>query len=474
MMLNHTLRYAAASAVSACVGLLTATVLTRLLAPDQYGVYVIGLSTAGIVSAVLFTWVRVSAFRFQSDGESADVRATVLLAYGLSVLCAPLAVIATMYGSHVALPRAAAAVAFALGLGIFELGQELLKAKLRSSVFMAASVFRSLAAFGLGLAAALYGGGGIALLLAAAGAYFATALVFSGTIFRRPLAPINGAELKTFFHFGVNLTIGGFVFAIHAALDRLMVYHQMGDFAAGQYGASADLVRQIILIPAASIAAAIFPLTIRGLAAGGAAAARAQLETGFEILLAILLPAVVGLAFATPYVAAIVLGEQFRATAAAIMPILAFAWLFQSLSQSYVHISFYIAKKPKLILLQAVGTLLVNVAVMPPAIASFGLRGAAGALVLTEGLGLLLGCYLTRRAHPLPFVPRAIVKIGAATLAMACYLMLVRAHLGTGPLALGLVVAGGGLVYGLAAVLLDIGQVRQYLAASLARYRLAG
>ena len=69
-MLSQTFHYSVASVVSAAIGLLSAVVFTRLLSPEEYGVYVVGLSTAGIVSALLFTWVRVAALRFQSPISS--------------------------------------------------------------------------------------------------------------------------------------------------------------------------------------------------------------------------------------------------------------------------------------------------------------------------------------------------------------------------------------------------------------------
>lgn len=72
----------------------------------------------------------------------------------------------------------------------------------------------------------------------------------------------------------------------------------------------------------------------------------------FEILLAVIFPAVVGFALTSNFVAAIVLGAQYRETAAQILPILAFAWLFQSITQSYVHVSFHLAKTPSWITLQ--------------------------------------------------------------------------------------------------------------------------
>ncbi|HEY0909648.1 MAG TPA: polysaccharide biosynthesis protein, partial [Bradyrhizobium sp.] len=100
-MLQQTLQYSIASLVSAIIGLLSAICFTRLLTPEEYGVYVVGLSTAGVISAVLFTWVRVSALRFQSEGGSVDVRKTVLVAYFISVLAAPIAFIAVALISNV-------------------------------------------------------------------------------------------------------------------------------------------------------------------------------------------------------------------------------------------------------------------------------------------------------------------------------------------------------------------------------------
>ena len=88
-MLSQTFHYSVASVVSAAIGLLSAVVFTRLLTPEEYGVYVVGLSTAGIVSALLFTWVRVSALRFQSEGGAVDVRKTIFVAYLISALAAP-------------------------------------------------------------------------------------------------------------------------------------------------------------------------------------------------------------------------------------------------------------------------------------------------------------------------------------------------------------------------------------------------
>jgi O-antigen/teichoic acid export membrane protein len=464
-VLRQTFQYSIASVASAVIGLLSAICFTRLLSPEQYGVYIIGLSTAGIVSAVLFTWVRVSALRFQSEGGAVDVRKTVLLAYLISVLASPLVFVVATLSSNLSHQRIIAAIGFALGLGLFEIGQELLKSRLQSFAFMAASITRACLAFALCLLAAFFGGGGLGQLAMVTVAYFVTATVFATVIWRRPLAPFNFIELRHFARFGVPITISGFVFAIHAALDRMLVFHLMGDSAAGQYGASADLVRQIILIPATSIAAATIPLAVRAFASGGEASARQHLELSFEILLAVIFPAVVGFALTSNFVAAIVLGAQYRETAAQILPILAFAWLFQSITQSYVHVSFHLAKKPSWITLQGVGMLTMNLLTMPLLTIRFGLTGAALALVITEMFGTGLGWFLTRRAFPLPFNGWHVSRIGLATVLMGFVLAGLKLWLPAGVISFGLIVAGGSATYVAAALALDIAGSRRSLTA---------
>jgi O-antigen/teichoic acid export membrane protein len=472
-VLRQTFQYSIASVASAVIGLLSAICFTRLLSPEQYGVYIIGLSTAGIVSAVLFTWVRVSALRFQSEGGAVDVRKTVLLAYLISVLASPLVFVVATLSSNLSQQRIVAAIGFALGLGLFEIGQELLKSRLQSFAFMAASITRACLAFALCLLAALFGGGGLGQLAMVTVAYFVTATVFATVIWRRPLAPFNFIELRHFARFGVPITISGFVFAIHAALDRMLVFHLMGDSAAGQYGASADLARQIILIPATSIAAATIPLAVRAFASGGEASARRHLELSFEILLAVIFPAVVGFALTSNFVVAIVLGAQYRETAAQILPILAFAWLFQSITQSYVHVSFHLAKTPSWITLQGVGMLAMNLLTMPLLTIRFGLTGAAFALVITEMFGTGLGWFLTRRAFPLPFNGWHVSRIGLATVLMGVVLAGLKLWLPAGVISFGLIVAGGSATYVAAALALDIAGSRKSLTALLRSGRFA-
>jgi O-antigen/teichoic acid export membrane protein len=448
-MLSQTFHYSVASVVSAAIGLLSAVVFTRLLSPEEYGVYVVGLSTAGIVSALLFTWVRVAALRFQSEGGAVDVRKTIFVAYLISALAAPVALLVATLTTSVS--------------------QELLKARLQSFAFMTASIIRACLAFALCLAAALLGGGGLCQLAMVAITYFVTTMLFAGTILRTPVAGAKISDLRTFAGFGIPITLSGIVFAIHAALDRMLVFHFMGDHAAGQYGAAADLVRQIILIPAVSIASATIPLAVRAYAAGGAREARPHLEFSLEILLAAVLPAVAGVALTSSYIAGVILGSEFRETAATIMPILAFAWLFQSISQSYIHASFHLAKTPFMMTTQSIAMLIANLLIMPVLLARFGLVGAAFSLVIVEACGAAFGWYLTRKAFPLPFNAFQVLRIVAATAIMALVLTFAKPLLPIGVVSFAVLAVTGCVVYAVAAFAFDIAGLRKAAIAYAAR-----
>lgn len=461
MLIRQTSTYMVAHGTSAALGFLAVILFTRLLTPAAYGVYVVALSVAGIISALLFTWVRLSVLRFESEGEASDIRLTALAAYLASLLTLPAVLAACTLAFGMPVERALAAAALALALGLFELGQEILRARLDSATYMRAAVVRAFAAIGLSYGLVQAGWGGFGLVGGVAGAYLISAALFSGTIWKRPLKPFDRAAFRTMLGFGVPMAMSGGVFALHAALDRLLVAWLLGDAAAGVYGAAADLVRQIILFPALSVASAVVPLAIRSLAEEGASAADAHLTRSGELLLAVVMPAVVGLAIVAPHFAALILGPEFRGTAAVLIPILVFAWLFQTISQQFVQVSFHLAKKPSLMVAHGAAILVVNVVAMLLLVPAFGLKGAAWSLVIAEAAGVVAGYLLSQRAHPLPFSWLPVLKVLLAVTVMAVPTALIEwADPGDSAANLATSVTAGIAIYAAAALALDLAGIR--------------
>jgi O-antigen/teichoic acid export membrane protein len=461
MLIRQTSTYMVAHGTSAALGFLSVILFTRMLTPAEYGLYVVALSIAGIVSALLFTWVRLSVLRFESEGEATDIRLTALAAYLVSVLTMPAVLIACTLALGVAIDRALAAIVLATALGLFELGQEILRARLDSTAYMRATVVRAFSAIAISYALVHAGFGGLGLVAGVAGGYVLSALMFSPAVWKGPRKPFDRATFSIMLGFGIPMAMSGGVFALHAALDRLLVAWLLGDAAAGIYGASADLVRQIILFPALSVASAVVPLAIRSLAEDGVAAADEHLTRSGELLLAVVMPAVVGLAIVAPHFAALILGPEFRDTAAVLIPILVFAWLFQTISQQFVQVSFHLAKKPSLMVAHGTVILVVNVIAMALLVRPFGLKGAAWSLVIAEFAGVIAGYMLSQRAHPLPFSWRPILKVAAAVLIMAVPTALIEWSDPTDSIvSLATAVMAGVVTYGAAAFALDLAGIR--------------
>src|SRR6185312_6699942 len=463
-MLRHASQYMIASVVAAAFGFISSATFTRLLTPGDYGVYVIGVGIAGFVSSILFTWLRFSVMRLQSEGGGRDLRATAFAGYGMSLAAAPLLLLVIPYLAHRGWQEVGCAILLALGIGLVELGQEVMRARFEVREFVTGAVLRTIASFGLCLAAIKFGWGGIGLLVGTAIGYYVSAAFSARTIWRAPLARANAGELRLFVRLGFVFTITAFVYTFQCSMDRLFLAWHSGEAFSGLYGASADLTRQIIQMPAGSIAAAAFPIAVSSLVQHGAARAREQLQRFGAVLLAVSVPAAIGLALTIPYLAAFLLGPAFRDTAARIVPMLAIGWLFQCITQYYVHVSFHLAKKPEWSLLQGFCSVAVNVVSIWPLTDAWGLQGTALSFMISEACGLAVGVVITQFAYPLPSLLAPLARTLLAGSLMAVDVLALEQWLPVpGAVTFVILAVSGVVVYGVAAVGLNICDVRGVL-----------
>jgi O-antigen/teichoic acid export membrane protein len=448
--------------MTAVVGLVSVSIYTRLLSTEQYGVYILGLTGAAVVGSILFGWIKTPLVRLQSEGEHVDVRATALVS--LAAAAALLVAGVLLVGSVTSLTYTMVASVSLLcaAISTFELSQEVMRARLNPAQVLRSAVLRSLLGFGFGLAAVLAGWGGIGLMLGIATGFLVTSILYAPKVWggvRQSKPSIENQRM--FLAIGGPMALTGFLYALYGGLDRLVVGWLLGTAASGQYGASYELARQIILFPSMSIAAAMFPLAVRLLATEGQEAAREHLQRSIELLLAIIAPMAIGFAIIAPAFANLFLGVEFRAAAVLLIPILSITSLIMAVEQIYIHTSFHLAKRPRYILLLAACMLVTHLALIIPFITSFGIVGAAYSYLISATLGLTVGAFLTRRAFPLPVPLRRLWNIAAAVAAMAVVTATVRGLIDDdGLLALGAMILSGMLSYGAAAWILNISDIR--------------
>ena len=421
MLVGQTAVNFAANIISAVFGLINVMVFTRLFAPAEFGTYVLGVGFATIASAFMNNWLRLPIMREQARGDGTDIRGILLPGLMLSCLLAPFAYVVAFLAGIGSGPALAAA-GLALAVGFFEIGQDLMRARLKAFTVMKATVVRAVLVSVFGITVSIAGHTGVLLLMSSAFAYLLAALAFAAPVWAGTVICFDRARLFALAKAGIPFTASLTLYSLSSVIDRFIIAHLIGPAAAGQYSAGADLVRQALIIPAISAAAAFCPLAVRIYANQGRDAARSHLEECFEFLLAMVLPASIGFAVVSSQIADVVFGPDFRIMAAAAMPIVSIAVIFQIMSYQYLHIGFLLSERNSFYFWNTSLVLVVNLAVSYVLIVRLGAVGAAWGRLVAEIFGFASALVLTRWAFPMPVPFLRLARVLLATLVMATVL----------------------------------------------------
>jgi O-antigen/teichoic acid export membrane protein len=460
-----------ANILSALLGLLSVFIFTRLFSPDDYGVYLLGVGFASVVSVFLVGWFRNLILSGHARNDGTDVRSLVISGYLICCLTAP---IAYGLGRLVGLDASAAlaAVVLSVAIGLFELTQDLVRARLMALTVMKATLVRSACVLCLGVIVALFSPAGFLLLLSSALAYLLAVLVQSRAAWRGTVVKFDVSGLSAVAKQGLPLTLSLTLLAISSVTDRFMIANLVGAADAGKYIAGLDLVRQTLMIPAMSAAAAFFPLAVQIYAKQGPEAVRSHLSECLELLLSITLPACLGFAVISTHVANVVLGIDFREMAAQTMPIVAVAVIFQILTQQYLHASFLLSGRNSFYLINTASIIAVNVILSYVLVSKYGTVGAAWARLGADAIGFVCALILSRWAFAVPMPLGRLALTMIAALVMALSVGALDRSLHVADLTACLVLAGAGLAgYAALCWLLDISQIRGRLKNGFALFR---
>jgi O-antigen/teichoic acid export membrane protein len=460
-----------ANVLSALLGLVSVFIFTRLLSPHDYGVYLLGTGFAAVVSVFLVGWFRNVILSGHARNDGTDVRGLVISGYLICCLTAPIAYgLGRLLGLDTT--AALAAVVLSVAIGLFELTQDLVRARLMAISVMKATLVRAVAVLGLGVVVALVSPAGYLLLLSSALAYLIAVLVQSRTAWRGTTVKFDGKGLAAMAKTGLPLTLSLTLLGISSMTDRFMIANLVGAADAGKYVAALDLVRQTLMMPAMSAAAAFFPLAIQIHANKGDAAVRSHLAECVELLLSITLPACLGFAVISAHVANVVLGADFRELAAQIMPIVATAVLFQILTQQYLHASFLLSGRNSFYLINTASIIAANVILSYVLVGHYGTIGAAWARLGADAIGFAGALVLSRFAFPVPLPPGRLALTVIAGLAMALGVGALDRSLHVSDLTACVVLACTGLViYATLCWLFDISRIRGRLKTGVAMFR---
>lgn len=458
MLVRHGALYLLARLTPGAVAFASLVAYTRLLAPADYGIYVLVIAAVALVQVNLFAWLELSLLRLMPafEKDPRPLLATVLWLF--LALCA-----ATVVAGGIAwflLPDPDTRRLLLVGMPILwahawlELNLKLCQSALMPIRYGVLLLLRSASTLCVGVALVLYGLGAYGPLL---GFLLGTALacVLAVSWQWRGVRPaLDRALAGELARYGVPLTGSiALVFIIDSA-DRFMLARFLGADSVGVYAAAYDLASQSLTVLMMAVNLAAYPLAIRAYEADGVPGALAQLRQHGTFLLAIALPAALGIALLAEPLAQTLLGADFQAAAQLILPWIALAILLAGLKSYLFDMAFQLSKDSITMIWSVAAAAVCNVLLNYWWIHAFGVIGAAWATVASYAVALVVCIALGRRLIPIQLDWNQTLRIVAATAAMGTVLVALPPL--PGPLGLVAQILAGMLVYALVGVFLDI------------------
>jgi len=463
-MFRQTAKYAVARWAPGIVNFAAIILYTRLLSKEEYGVYAVAVASVALTNALAYQWLRSGVRRFliaYRDSRAEFLRIVTRSFAGLSLLLGLGILVAVLLQKEAERQTLVAVGGLLLvTLAWVELNLEIVLADLKPGRYGVATMIRSLASLAGGAGLASLGFGvvgvvtGIALGYVVAGAWLG---------FLHRTVPSGHKNLpgmqRELLLYGLPLTLTCALDFIVSSSDRLLLGALAGVAAAGAYSAGYDLAQQGMTALMMTVNLGAFPMAVRALETGGAAALQAQLKRHAVILLGLALPASVALVVLGPTLASVALGPEFRSAAAELIPIIGVAALAGGLKAYYFDLAFQLGRDTRRQVWVSGAAAIANVALNLALIPRYGVLGSAWATVASFVLGLGLSIGLRPPSLTMPVPWREWRNIAIATVAMAAAIWPLRdLH---GPTGLLLASFAGLCVYGGAAVALDIGGIRQ-------------
>ena len=186
----------------------------------------------------------------------------------------------------------------------------------------------------------------------------------------------------------------------------------------GYYTAAYVLIQNTLTMVASGIEAAAFPLAVGAVERGDQEAARTQLVRNASLLLAVVLPAALGMALTAPAIAHSLVGARFTPAMIQLTPWMCAAGALANIRANYLDHAFQLGHKP--ICRSGDWRFRRHLPRMSACLIPFyGSVGAAIAVTIGMGFGCIHAALAGRSAFHLPFPAAEAARILAACAAMA-------------------------------------------------------
>ncbi len=457
MMLRNGILYLVARLLPGILSIATASILTRLLTPAEYGVYGLTLIIMSFGSTIAFEWLGLSFMRFY-EARQADQRTIptfVMLFYamvGLTALLTGLAALSTLLPVQ-DLPQFVLGICMAWSFACFELLSRFEVAGHRPKRYLLFSLVRAVMLMLFTLGAAWLTHNALATALGNMLGLIAAILPLG----RRRLAPqprlLDRALAAEVVRFGLPFALSMLMAGLFTSGVRALVAALTTQRELGLYTAAYALSQNVLLVMAGAIGYATYPLAVRAYERGDPAALGSQLEDNLALLLAIMVPASLGMALTAPELAAQLVGPAFGDGVRPLIPWMALTVLLGSVRGVYLDTAFQLGKRLSrqvtVSFVAAVLALLGTAALVPP----LGLIGAPIASLVAMLVSCIHAWLIGRVPGRLPIPRRLLLQVAFAAAVMSVAVLAVP---GGHSYSLAAKIAAGALGYAAGGLAVDL------------------
>ena len=466
MLLKNSLIYGLAKAIPAVMAFAALSLYTHLLSPEEYGLYTLLLTGTVLIHNVIFAWLPAGTLRFWTSKEHDETTFLTTIAISYFRILAALLVLSILgvlyyYGEEQA-TWIMNAFLLLLALALFTITQNLFSARILPLKYAYLTIGYSILsiAFGSLLAYLGYGPSGV-ITGVALGTLLPALFMFKQTWSSYKKPTYSKGLLKKLLIYGLPIASANLLEELTKVSDRFMLAGMQDKAQAGLYAVGYDLSGSSILMIMAVINLAAYPVIIKLLEDGKTQESNDYFRQYTIALLAISIPAVVGLNLVGPDLIYLLIDERFQESVTFLLPWITSAIFLMGLQVFYFDLAFQLGDHTMGIAKIGLVIATVNIGLNYWLIPIMGIQGAAIATLTSFMVGSILSATFGRKYYALPVPYKSFAKIIVATLFMAACLWWLKDLRGWGWLLLQLAV--GALSYFAVIVAFNLLDIRSHI-----------
>ena len=328
-LISHSSIYFIVRAGNGIFAIATLAVFTRLLSPAEYGIYALGMAIVTVASAICFQWLSVAIGRFYPMhlDDPANVLEVAARGFWIAAAAATLLFLGALPLHEVlGVDPALIGILFLITvmLGRYTLSLQLANTQAAPVRYGFLSWAKGGGSLLVGSILIFYGMGYWGALLG-----FLAGLVLAVRGFSlRPCAEKKFARddirlSVEMLRYGRPLTLNFLAIVVVDVVDRFLIGKFLGIAYVAPYAAAYELVQQFIAPTMSILFLAAFPMIVKAFESDGKEATYIHLHALGRKLLAVGLPAAVGVGIFANEISEHIFADGYRQGAAAIMPWLA-------------------------------------------------------------------------------------------------------------------------------------------------------